>query len=126
MKLWKACLTVLIVILSLTGCSQANDVDNVLAQAKKDGKAVMLELGSVGCIPCEQMKPVMEKLRSGYNDKLKVYFVDVRKDNATGRRFGAHVIPTQVFLDKTGMEFHRHVGFYAYDEITTVLKKAGL
>ena len=126
MKLWKACLTVLIVILSLTGCSQANDVDNVLAQAKKDGKVVMLELGSVGCIPCEQMKPVMEKLRSGYNDKLEVYFVDVRKDNATGRRFGAHVIPTQVFLDKTGMEFHRHVGFYAYDEITTVLRKAGL
>jgi thioredoxin 1 len=126
MKLWKACLTVLVIIVSLTGCSQASDVDNVLAQAKKDGKVVMLELGSVGCIPCEQMKPVMDKLRSGYKDKLEVYFVDVRRDNATGRRFGAHMIPTQVFLDKDGKEFHRHVGFYAYDEITPVLKKVGL
>ena len=126
MKLWKACLTVLVIIFSLTGCSQASDVDNVLAQAKKDGKVVMLELGSVGCIPCEQMKPVMEKLRSDYKEKLEVYFVDVRKDNATGRRFNAHVIPTQVFLDKNGKEFHRHVGFYAYDEITPVLKQAGL
>jgi len=126
MKLWKEYLTVLIVILSLIGCSQASDIDSVLAQAKAEGKIVMLELGSVGCIPCEQMKPVMDKLRSDYKDKLEVYFVDVRKDNSTGRRFGAHMIPTQVFLDKDGKEFHRHVGFYAYEEIMPVLKKAGL
>jgi len=126
MKLLRTTLTVLIGILLLSGCSQASDVDSVLAQAKKDGKVVMLELGSVGCVPCEQMKPVMDKLRSGYKDKLEVYFVDVRRDNATGRRFNVHMIPTQVFLDKTGKEIHRHVGFYAYDEITTVLKKSGL
>jgi thioredoxin 1 len=126
MKLLRTTLSVLIGILLLSGCSQANDVDSVLAQATKDGKVVMLELGSVGCIPCEQMKPVMDKLRSGYQDKLEVYFVDVRRDNASGRRFGVHMIPTQVFLDKTGKEFHRHIGFYAYDEITPVLKKAGL
>jgi len=126
MKLLRTTLTVLIGILLLSGCSQASDVDSVLAQAKKDGKVVMLELGSVGCVPCEQMKPVMDKLRSGYKDKLEVYFVDVRRDNATSRRFNVHMIPTQVFLDKTGKEIHRHVGFYAYDEITTVLKKSGL
>ena len=126
MKLLGTTLSVLIGILLLSGCSQANDVDGVLIQAKRDGKVVMLELGSVGCIPCEQMKPVMDKLRSGYKDRLEVYFVDVRRDNASGRRFGVHIIPTQVFLDKTGKEFHRHIGFYAYDEITPVLKKAGL
>jgi thioredoxin 1 len=126
MKILRTTISALIGILLLTGCNQASDVDNVLAQAKKDGKVVMLELGSVGCIPCEQMKPVMDKLRSGYKDKLEVYFVDVRRDNSTGRRFGAHMIPTQVFLDKDGKEFHRHVGFYGYDEITPVLKKAGL
>ena len=118
--------TVILGILLLSGCSQASDINNMLAQAKKDGKVVMLELGSVGCIPCEQMKPVMDKLRAGYKDKLEVFFVDVRKDNAIGRQFGAHMIPTQAFLDKDGKEFHRHVGFYAYDEITPVLKKAGL
>jgi thioredoxin 1 len=36
------------------------------------------------------------------------------------------MIPTQVFLDKNGKEFHRHVGYYAYDEIMPVLKKIGL
>jgi thioredoxin 1 len=86
----------------------------------------MLELGSVGCIPCEQMKPVMEKLRTNYRGKLEVIFVDVRKDKDTARKFGVYAIPTQVFLDKNGKEFHRHIGFYGYEEIEPVLKKAGI
>lgn len=126
MKILRTTMTAYIGVLILFGCSQANDVDHVLAQAKKNGKVVMLELGSVGCIPCEEMKPVMDKLRTRYKDRLEVYFVDVKKDNANGRRFGVYMIPTQVFLYKTGKEFHRHSGFYAYDEITPVLKKAGL
>jgi len=102
------------------------DVDRALKDAQKQGKVVMLELGSVGCIPCEQMKPVMEKLRTNYKEKIEVFFVDVRKDKETARRFGVYVIPTQVFLDKSGKEFHRHIGFYSYEEIAPILKKAGL
>jgi thioredoxin 1 len=112
--------------LFLSGISQASDVDSMLAQAKADNKVVMLELGSVGCIPCEQMKPVMQKLRDTYKGKLEVLFIDVREDHKTGSQFGVHMIPTQVFLDKNGKEFHRHIGFYAYEEIAPVLKKTGL
>lgn len=119
---------VLLNIFVLSACSNAgeSDVSKVLAKAQKDGKAVMLELGSVGCIPCEQMKPVMQKLRETYRDKLEVLFVDVRVDRPTAVRFGVTVIPTQVFLDKKGKEFHRHVGFYDYGEIFDVLKAQGL
>ena len=46
----------------------------------------MLELGSVGCIPCEQMKPVMEKLRTDYKGRLEVIFVDVRKEKETSKK----------------------------------------
>lgn len=126
MKPWRVMLGVFTVMLSLAGCSQADDIDVMLTKAQKDGKAVMLELGSVGCIPCEQMKPVMQKLRETYKGKLEVVFVDVRQDNKTGRRFGVHVIPTQVFLDNQGKEFHRHIGFYSFEEIAPVLKKQGL
>jgi thioredoxin 1 len=126
MKLWIISLAVLASSLFLSGFSQASDVDSVLAQAKKDNKVVMLELGSVGCIPCEQMKPVMQKLRDTYKGKLEVFYIDVREDNKAGRQFGVHMIPSQVFLDIAGKEFHRHIGFYAYEEIVPVLKKAGL
>jgi thioredoxin 1 len=117
---------VVVTFLALCGCSNAGGIGDVLNSAKKDGKMVMLELGSVGCIPCEQMKPVMEKLRTNYRGKLEVIFVDVRKDKDTARKFGVYAIPTQVFLDKNGKEFHRHIGFYGYEEIEPVLKKAGI
>ena len=126
MKVWRIALAVLTGILFLSGCSQAADLDKALAEAKKDGKIVMLELGSVGCIPCEQMKPVMAKLSGTYKGKLDVIFIDVKKDHETARRFGVYMIPVQVFLDKEGKEFHRHVGFYPYDEIAPVLMKAGI
>ena len=122
-------LTILIAVitfLALSGYSNAGEVNSVLDKAKKEGKAVMLELGSVGCRPCEQMKAVMEKLRANYIGKLEVLFVDVRKDRDTAQRFGVFAIPTQVFLDKNGKEFHRHIGYYGYEEIAPVLKKAGI
>ncbi len=113
-------------LLAFSTYSNAADIDDSLNKAKADGKIVMLELGSVGCIPCEQMKPVMQKLRDTNQGKLEVIFIDVRRDNKIGRRFGVLVIPTQVFLDKSGKEFHRHIGFYAYEDIVPVLKKAGI
>lgn len=119
-------LIALITFLALSGYSNAGEVNSVLDKAKKEGKAVMLELGSVGCRPCEQMKAVMEKLRANYIGKLEVLFVDVRKDRDTAQRFGVFAIPTQVFLDKNGKEFHRHIGYYGYEEIAPVLKKAGI
>ncbi len=125
----KVVMMAVVLLLVFSACSNAGGaegLDDLLNKAKAEGKIVMLELGSVGCIPCENMKPVMQQLRETYTGKLEVIFVDVRKDNKTGRRFGAHVIPTQVFLDKNGKEFHRHIGYYSYEEITPVLKKAGI
>ncbi len=114
-------------ILFVSSCTEADTpVDSALSSAKAEGKIVMLELGSVGCIPCEQMKPVMQKLRDTYKSKLEVIFIDIREDNKTGRRFGVRMIPTQVFLDKEGKEFHRHIGYYAYEEIVPVLRNKGL
>jgi len=126
MKIKFIAAVIFLMVLALPVCSQAAGIDDVLNNAKKEGKAVMLELGSVGCIPCEKMKPVMAKLKTNYRGKLEVFFVDVRKDHDTAQRFGAYVIPTQVFLDRNGREFHRHIGFYGYEEIVPVLKKAGI
>jgi thioredoxin 1 len=125
MKSKATVLTFLMVTLFMSG-SNAGSLDDSLDKAKAEGRIVMLELGSVGCIPCEQMKLVMARLSETYKGKLDVIFVDVKKDHTTARRYGVYMIPVQVFLDRTGKEFHRHVGFYAYEEITPVLKKAGI
>ncbi|HSW63193.1 MAG TPA: thioredoxin family protein [Dissulfurispiraceae bacterium] len=119
------CLTSLLAIpATVANADQA--LDARLLQAKNGKRAVMLELGSVGCIPCEQMRPVMEKLSNAYKDRLDVIFVDVRKDGNAARKFGVYGIPAQVFLDKNGKEFHRHIGYYPYEQIVLILKKADI
>ncbi len=123
---FKISIIAILVLLSLSSSSSAEDVDSALKKAKAEDKFVMLELGSVGCLQCENMKPVMQKLRETYKGKLDVIFVDVRKDHETALRFNVHIIPVQVFLDSTGKEFHRHMGYYSYEEIVPVLRNAGL
>ena len=125
MKIIKVILVTIFIIV-MQGFGWAGDLDSMLSKAAKEKKIVMLELGSVGCIPCEQMRPVMSKLSSTYKGKLEVIFVDVRKDTEPARRFRVFGIPTQVFLDRNGKEFHRHIGYYAYESIVPVLKKAGI
>lgn len=121
------CAIISMVLLSL-GCSnhQKNDLDALLLKAKNEKKAVMLELGSVGCVPCDMMQPVIVRLAEHYRGRMEVYFVDVKDVPSVARQFRIHGIPTQVFLDASGKEFHRHVGFYEYDEIVAMLKKAGI
>jgi thioredoxin 1 len=122
----KLCIILVSVLMLFTAVSNAGSLDESLKTAKAEGRIVMLELGSIGCIPCEQMKPVMARLSEIYKGRLDVVFVDVKKDHVTARRYGVYMIPVQVFLDKKGKEFHRHIGFYSYDEIVPVLKKAGI
>ncbi len=116
----------MLLLVVMQGAGWAADLDAALAKAKKEKKVVMLELGSVGCIPCEHMRPVMDRLSRTYKGKLEVVFVDVRKESEPARRFRVFGIPTQVFLDRGGQEFHRHVGYYDYESIVPVLKKAGI
>lgn len=106
--------------------SSAGQIDTALKNAKKEGKVVMLELGSIGCIPCEQMKPVMQRLKTTYKGRLEVFFIDVRVDREAARRFGVYMIPVQVFLDKSGKKVYRHIGYFPYEEIVPLLRNLGL
>jgi thioredoxin 1 len=91
-----------------------------------DFPVTFVELGSVGCIPCDRMKPVMKAIEEEYAGKVRVVFYDVRKDYRPAERYKINLIPTQVFVDKEGKEFFRHQGFYSKEEIVALLKTRGL
>jgi thioredoxin 1 len=87
-----------------------------------------VELGSVRCIPCRQMQPVMKSIEKKYGDQIRVIFHDVWKPEQAeqAKVYGIRLIPTQVFLDANGKEFLRHEGFYPEEEIDRLLQKKGL
>ncbi|MFH1195808.1 MAG: thioredoxin family protein [bacterium] len=103
-----------------------------IAQTKKKEEAkpkvTFVELGSVNCIPCKQMQPIMKAIEKKYGEQVKVVFYDVWKDDQKqyAEKYGIKLIPTQVFLDENGKEFFRHEGFYPEVEIDKLLQKRGL
>jgi thioredoxin 1 len=91
-------------------------------------KITFVELGSVNCIPCKQMQPVMKAIEEKYGEQVKVIFYDVWKEDQKkyAKQYGIKLIPTQVFLDENGKEFHRHEGYYPEVEIDKILLGKGL
>jgi len=85
-----------------------------------------VELGSVNCIPCRKMQPIMESVQKKYGGQVKVTFYDVWKNPEPGERFGIQLIPTQVFLNAQGVELMRHEGFFPEAEIDKFLQSHGL
>jgi thiol-disulfide isomerase/thioredoxin len=101
-------------------------IDNPVDKARLSGKPTMVEFGATGCIPCDMMQPILDKLRKDYPDKLNVVFVHVREKPIMGARFGIRSIPVQVFFDRVGNEVFRHVGFFPESKVTQQLKTMGV
>jgi thioredoxin 1 len=76
-----------------------------------------IELGADRCIPCKAMQPIMKEIAREHAGKIQVVFYDVWKDPAPARKYGIQLIPTQVFIDRTGKEVFRHVGFFSKEDI---------
>ncbi|MCI4442810.1 MAG: thioredoxin family protein [Lentimicrobium sp.] len=96
--------------------------------SKKNYKVTFYELGSVRCIPCKQMQPVLKAIEEKYKDKVQVIFYDVwtKEGKEAAKNFTFEAIPTQIFLDKNGKEFFRHEGFFPEEEIVKMLQQKGI
>jgi thioredoxin 1 len=88
-------------------------------------KVTFIEIGADRCIPCRKMQPIMKEVAEEFAEDVQVVFYDVWKDPEPGRTYGIQLIPTQVFVDSTGKEVDRHVGFFAKEELVAVLVKQG-
>jgi len=123
-------LLLILLLVSGTGFSskQSSDPVNGKALAAETLKVTFVELGSVNCIPCKMIKPVMDQVEKKYPGQVKVVFHDVwtEQGRAEGRKYNIRVIPTQVFLDKNGKEYFRHEGFFPFEDVEKVLKQQGV
>jgi thioredoxin 1 len=119
----------LAVLIVSTDCSgqptKAGENEN---KGTESVKVTFIELGSVKCIPCQQMQPVMKSIEEKYGKDVRVVFHDVWTEAGApyAKQYGIEAIPTQVFLDENGQEYFRHVGFFPEDELVKVLKQKGI
>ena len=119
-----AALLILFTLLPLSA-----DCRNALDQTPSGTvKVTFVEIGSVNCIPCKAMQPIMKEVEEEYKGQVKIVFHDVwtEKGKNDAMKYNIRVIPTQVFLDKAGKEYFRHEGYYPKADVVRVIKMQGV
>ena len=96
--------------------------DSIIGQ----GKPVLLELGSHGCGPCNQMMPILVELSKEQSD-FGVAFIDIGASQEAIDKYDMEgsPIPVQVFFNAEGTELYRQVGFHAKEQILAKWKELG-
>jgi len=97
-----------------------------LEQALSSGKPTLTEFGSDTCVPCKQMKPILEELAVEYKDSLNIVIIEIYEHRDLANQYQIMAIPTQIFFDSSGQEIARHIGFWPKEEIIAQLKEMGL
>ena len=100
-------------------------IDNPVDRARLSRRPSLVDFGAEGCIACETMAPILTLLGDELKGKANVLFVDVRKEQVLGSRFGVRTIPLQVFFDRNGKEVFRHVGVFPEARIRARLAELG-
>lgn len=119
-RTWKFLIVILLVAAVAVAMKQGSrkDVDSAMvATPNADGLPTLVDLGAERCVPCKLMAPILEELEQEYKGKLEVMVIDVGENRAATGRYGVKMIPTQIFYDRDGKEFFRHIGFFSKEEI---------
>jgi thioredoxin 1 len=86
----------------------------------------LVDLGADKCIPCKMMAPILEELKSQYQGKLEVVFIDVWEKPDEAKKYKINIIPTQIFYDAGGKELFRHEGFFSKEDILAKWNELGI
>ncbi len=124
-------LTVFTLLFSVTYSKFAfakEKTDESKALKLSSAAVTFVEIGSVNCIPCRAMQPIMKEIEEQYKGQVKIVFHDVwtEQGKKDAMKYNIRVIPTQVFLDKSGKEFFRHEGFFQKEAIVRLLTMHGI
>lgn len=120
---------VILLLLTIISCNKNAEAESVKVDAADKNvtaaPVTFIELGSVDCVPCKMMQPIMDQVEIDFAESVDVVFHDVwteaGKPYATQYKINA--IPTQIFLDAQGNEYYRHIGFFPQDELYAIIEQ---
>jgi len=99
--------------------------DNPVDKVRASGRPSLVDFGSTGCVPCEMLAPILDKLKEKYKRKIDVLVIHVGEEPVLASRYSIQSIPVQIFFDKTGKEVFRHVGFFPQEQIEMKFTELG-
>lgn len=108
-----------------TACSESARLENPLDEALANGRPTLAGFVGQECA-CKDMTPLLEDLAAEYDGGCNVVIIDVRNHKDLARQYEIMLTPTQVFLDSSGQETTRHVGYWPKEKIVDQLEEIGV
>ncbi|UCC11776.1 MAG: thioredoxin fold domain-containing protein [candidate division WOR-3 bacterium] len=85
-------------------------LDAITSLNKKMSLPILFDFTGPKCKSCKVMKARLTEVAPDFTGKVRIVLVDVNVQKDFTRKFKIMLIPTLIFIDKTGTEISRHVG----------------
>jgi len=117
---------VMLAMLGVPGaCSQSTATESPLDEALTNGEPTLAGFAGEEC-GCKDMRPTLEELADEYDGRCNIVIVEVMSHKDLARQYQITLTPAQVFLDSSGQEITRHVGYWSKEDVIDQLAKIGV
>lgn len=82
---------------------------------------IVVDFNATWCGPCQQFKPIFEKMAAKYDGKVKFISVDVDRCPEVATEYQVESIPTILFVSTDG-NVNRSIGFMEEEPFETSIK----
>lgn len=83
---------------------------------------VLIDFYATWCGPCQTLSPILEEIKEGYGDKLKLIKIDIDKNQSLATNFGIRSVPT-LMLYKNGERVWRKAGLVSKHDLGDIINQ---
>lgn len=105
--------------------AMANGIRGMDRGTGEASRPKVLEFYAAWCEPCKQLKPIMEKAKTQYGEKVEFvsYNIDDPKTEKVVEDYEISPIPTLIFLDSTNQVLTYSIGYSGENGLKAGMKK---
>jgi len=85
-------------------------------------KLVLVDFFATWCQPCKMMHPILEQLKEGLGDSIRIIKIDVDKQGATAAQYNIQSVPT-LMLFRSGQSLWRRSGALSLSELRNTVNE---
>jgi thioredoxin 1 len=93
---------------------------NFESEVLKSDVPVLVDFTATWCGPCKALAPIVEKLASEFEGKVKVGKLDIDESPNISAKYSVRSVPT-VIVFKAGQKSGQHVGLTNRDKLVALL-----